>query len=43
MIILKVALGILVAGIIEFLGLFLWCIFIDWKHKNDKENNYEEI
>lgn len=32
MIILKIALGILVVGIVEFLGLFLWCMFIDWKH-----------
>lgn len=42
MIILKIALGIFVAGIIEFLGLFLWCIFIYWKHKK-KDTNESEI
>jgi hypothetical protein len=42
MIILKVALGILVVGVIEFLGLFLWCIFIDWKHKK-KDKDESEI
>ncbi len=42
MIILKIALGIFVAGIIEFLGLLLWCIFIDWKHKK-KDTNESEI
>lgn len=29
MIILKIA---LVAGILGFLGLFLYCMFVDWKH-----------
>jgi hypothetical protein len=43
MIILKIALGILAAGILEFLGLFLWCIFIDWKHKKKDTEDKTEV
>ena len=42
MIILKIVLGILVVGLIEFFSLFLWCIFIDLKHKK-KDTDKSEI
>ncbi len=42
MIILKIALGVLSFGLLEFFGLFLWCLFIDWKHRN-KDTDESEI
>ena len=41
MIILKIALGILVVGIVEFFALFLWCMFIDWKHAREDKGKSE--
>lgn len=42
MIILKIALGILVAGALGFLGLFLYCIFVDLKHAR-KDTSESEV
>ena len=42
MIIMKITLGILFVGLLEFFSLFLWCLFIDWKHKN-KDKDESEI
>ena len=41
MIILKIALCVLVAGILGLLGLFLWCLFIDWKYEHKDEGESE--
>lgn len=38
----RIALVILLAGLLEFFSLFLWCIFIDLKHKN-KDKDESEI
>jgi len=41
MIILKIALCVLVAGILGFLGLFLYCMLVDWKHTRKDEGESE--
>ena len=39
----KIALGVLIVGIVEFILLFLWVVLMEFIHRNNDDDGWEEV